>query len=101
MTDIEIIEQKTLSLIDVREMLEEHKKRFKELNFRSTKVENYVTEVATKSKKEAEEIGKKLQEAVPRLKEKHVKKVLDIMPEDINSLKAIFTGEAISLKQEE
>ncbi|KKQ78898.1 MAG: ATP synthase gamma chain, partial [Candidatus Daviesbacteria bacterium GW2011_GWA1_38_7] len=34
-------------------------------------------------------------------REKHIKKILDLMPSDINSLKTIFTAEAVNLKQEE
>ena len=101
MSDIEIVEQKPLSLIEVKELLTTHKAKFKELNFRSQKVEGYVQDFATVDKEKAQEIEKKLAEAVQKLKERHIKKIIDVMPIDINQLKTIFTGEAINLKQEE
>ena len=36
-----------------------------------------------------------------RLKEKHIVKLLDLMPEDLESLKIIFAGEDLTLKQED
>ena len=77
------------------------KHRFKELNFRSQKVEGYVQDFAAVDKEKAIELEKKLSEAVQKLKERHIKKIIDVMPADLNQVKTIFTGEAINLKQEE
>ena len=101
MADIEIVEQRPLSLIEVKESLSLHKEKFKELNFRSQKVEGYVQDFAAVDKEKAEELEKKLSEAVQKLKERHIKKIIDVMPADLNQVKTIFTGEAINLKQEE
>ena len=100
MVDIEVMEQKPLALATVKELLEAQKSKVKELNFRSTKVETYVNDFVENSE-EVESIHKKLQETFPRLREKHIIKVIDIMPQDINALKAVFTGETVSFKQEE
>ena len=101
MADIEIVEQRPLSLIEVKESLSLHKEKFKELNFRSQKVEGYVQDFAEVDKDKAIELEKKLSEAVQKLKERHIKKIIDVMPADLNQVKTIFTGEAINLKQEE
>ena len=101
MADIEIVEQRPLSLIEVKESLSLHKEKFKELNFRSQKVEGYVQDFAAVDKEKAIELEKKLSEAVQKLKERHIKKIIDVMPADLNQVKTIFTGEAINLKQEE
>ncbi|KHO53106.1 hypothetical protein J4476_05380 [Candidatus Woesearchaeota archaeon] len=101
MADIEIVEQRPLSLIEVKESLSLHKEKFKELNFRSQKVEGYVQDFAAVDKDKAIELEKKLSEAVQKLKERHIKKIIDVMPADLNQVKTIFTGEAINLKQEE
>ena len=101
MADIEILEQKPVALVNVKEKLAEHKKKFKELNFRAGKVYEYVNEFVTLTGKQAGEKQKKLSETVSRLRDKHIVKILDLMPEDANSLKIIFAGEAVSLKPEE
>ena len=101
MADIEIVEQRPLSLIEVKESLNLHKEKFKELNFRSQKVEGYVQDFAAVDKDKAIELEKKLSEAVQKLKERHIKKIIDVMPADLNQVKTIFTGAAINLKQEE
>ncbi|MEK6948564.1 MAG: hypothetical protein AABX19_04980 [Nanoarchaeota archaeon] len=101
MADIEIVEQRALSLVDVKEALNLHKEKFKELNFRSQKVEGYVQDFAVIDKEKALELEKKLSEAVQKLKDRHIKKIIDVMPTDLNQLKTVFTGEAINLKQEE
>lgn len=51
--------------------------------------------------KDAEEIKKKLRGLdITRLNEKHIAKIIDVMPTDVESLKLIFAGET-SVKQED
>jgi len=101
MADIEVIEQRAIAIAEVKEKLDSHKKKVKELNFRATKVEAYTEDFAQTTIKQAEELQKKLAAALPKLREKHIIKIIDVMPDDVNSVKTIFTGEAINLKQEE
>ena len=52
--------------------------------------------------KKVKEVRKKLEElGISRLKPRHVNKIIDIMPKDIGSLRAVFAGENITLKQED
>jgi len=100
--DIELIEQKPITLAEVGVTLENIKLITKELGFRAEKVNTYVTETAGLKKEEADSMFKKLEELkIPRLRDRHLVKIIDIMPEDIESLKTLFSGEAITLKQEE
>jgi len=102
MVDMTIVEQKPLMMADVKEKLSAVKKETKELNFRAEKVHNYLQEFVSIKGKDAEELYKKLAGlGLQRLREKHIVKIIDIMPEDAESLKALFAGEAISLKQDE
>src|SRR3989338_1797286 len=99
--DITIIEQKPIALVDVKEKLLKAKE-YGELNFRAQKVENYINELGLPKKEKIDELQKKINELnIPRLRDRHIVKVLDIMPNDINTLKSLFTGEAVSIKQEE
>src|SRR3989344_4834918 len=100
--DIDVIEQKPVTMAEVGEMLEDLKKNTKELGFRAEKVNNYINENSLVKKKDAENIYKNLEGlGISRLRDRHLIKLIDVMPEDVDSLKAVFAGEATSLKQEE
>lgn len=100
--DIEVVDQKPVALAEVEILLENLKSSTKELGFRAEKVRNYVLENNTTKKADADELYKKINELnIPRLRDKLIIKIVDIMPEDIDGLKAIFAGETISLKQDE
>ena len=87
--DIEILKEVPLSLIDIKERLEGFKKQKKELNFRSVKVLDQLNE------KELGELN------LIRIKEKNLIKIIDIMPTTQESIKSLFSGDNITLKQED
>lgn len=100
--EINVIEEKPLSLTDINMLIDELKKRDKELNFRSTKVKNYLESFSLIDYKKAKQIEEKLKSLnITRLKDKYIVKIIDIMPKDNDSLKTIFVNEPIALKQEE
>ena len=102
MVDMTIIEQKPLMMANVKNKLDQFKKDSKELNFRAEKVNAYLEEFTTLKKNEAEDLYNKLLGlGIQRLREKQIVKIIDVMPDDIESLKALFAGESLSLKQEE
>jgi len=102
MAEIEVLEETPLSLIEVRESLESMSKRDKEPLPKATKVADYISKVTNMKLKEFNELKKKLHESgVERLKEKHIAKLIDIMPKDIDSIKAVFAGDNVILKQED
>ena len=97
-----LVEQKPITMVELNDKLENIKKERKELNFRAEKVHAYLQDFVTLKKKDAEAIYKKLSGlGIQRLREKHIIKIIDIMPEDAESLKILFSGESITLKQEE
>ncbi|MBI4158682.1 hypothetical protein HY500_00300 [Candidatus Woesearchaeota archaeon] len=100
MSNITLVEENPLSLAEVKEKLADIKKRDKELEARALKVEGYVHKFAQEKKtKDLAEKIRKLE--VSRLKERNIKKIIDIMPQDIDSLKSLFVGENLTLKQED
>lgn len=100
MSNIKIIEEKPLSLVDVKEMLSKEKKG--ELSERAKKTLEYIGTVLQAKDKKIMELEKKLVELkIQRLKEKQIKKILDVLPQDIDSLRSIFTAETVSLKDED
>lgn len=100
--DLTVIEQKSISLSEIKEKLELAKKENTELGFRAEKVYNYINDLDLQEKQKVEELHKKINELnISRLRDRHITKILDLMPKDIETLKSIFTGEAVSLKPEE
>lgn len=100
--DIEILEEKALSMAELKSKLEDVKKRDKELNFRANKAYEYLEGFNTLEIKKAREIEKKINDlGIARLKDKHIAKIMDLMPKNMDLLKAIFAGENVTLKQED
>ena len=102
MAEIETLEEVPLSLTDVKEALEDINKRDKALSQKGIKLSDYISKITSLKPKEAIELRKKLaQTGIERLKEKQIAKILDIMPGDTDSLKAIFVGDNLTLRQED
>ncbi len=97
---MEITEQTPISVPEMKERIDEMKKRDKELNFRAKKVEEYLNNAPkTKTYKE---LKKELESAgVTRLRNKHITLIINILPTDIDSLRTILSGENLTLKQED
>jgi len=101
MSEIQVIEEVPLTLIDLKEKLETIKKS-RELSFRGNKTLGYLQQFVKTSKKDAEELRKKLNGLeILRLKDKHITKIIDIHPEDQESLKVILSGDNVTVKQED
>ena len=95
----EIISEKPLGMGDLKKELEKIKKRDKELNFRAARTEEYLQHFTIL--KNLEELSKKIEALkVPRLKEQHIIKIMDILPETVDELKVILQGYTITVNNE-
>jgi DNA-directed RNA polymerase subunit F len=102
MASIELIEEKPITLSEMKNRLEEVEKRDKELNFRANKTKDYLGALDLHTLKKVDELRKKVNDlAIPRLKDRHIVKMIDVMPGDLDSLKIIFSGENITLKEDD
>ena len=102
MPDLEIISEKPFSLVDMKEKLAEIKKRDKELNFRAKKTEDYLNIMAKIKPNKAKELKDEIENLkIIRLKERHIIKIIDLLPKDLDSLKTIFANESVTIKPEE
>jgi DNA-directed RNA polymerase subunit F len=100
MADIDVIEQKPVTMAELKAVLDSVKKDKGELNFRAEKVHNYLNHFVDKVN--VEELKKKLDDLeITKLRDRHIIKIIDMMPNDLDSLKVIFAGETVSLKQDE
>ena len=102
MVDVEIVQQTPITMVELKSHLEKEKKNKKELNFRENKVLEYLNAFVDSSEKDVNELKKQLEGlGIIRLKERHIIKILDLLPKDDESLKVILSGENTTLKQED
>ncbi len=95
----EIISEKPIGIGELKKELENIKKRDKELNFRAARTEEYLQHFSIL--KNSEELFKKIEALkIPRLKEQHIIKIIDIMPKTVEELKTILQGYTITVNNE-
>lgn len=101
MSEAEIIEKQSMNLVQVKEELEKIKKRDGELDIRGNKAEEYATAFCKLSAKEAAELYSAIDKLqIPRFKDQHINKIIDIMPISLAHLKVVLQGFAITISQE-
>ncbi len=99
MADTQIISETPISIYELKKELEKIRKRDSELNFRANKAEEYLNHVAVH--KNADELFAKIMQLnVPRLKEQHAHKIIDIMPTTVNELKVVLQGYTITINND-
>jgi DNA-directed RNA polymerase subunit F len=96
-----IISEAPVSMVEVKEEVKRIKKRDAEPSFRVTKVDEYLSSFVTLSSKEEKELIDKIEKlGIPRLKEEHIKKLIDLMPVNLDQLKVILQGYVITVSQD-
>ena len=96
MSTIQVIEKKSMSMSALKAELEDIKKRDGELSFRGQKTEEHLNEFHLVKPKHAEELFKKIDGlGIPRLKDAHINKVVDMMPKSVPELKVVLQGYAV------
>ena len=99
MSDMQIISETPINIYTLKKELERIKKRDNELNFRANKTEEYLNQLATV--KNPDELFKKITDLnIPRLREPHIHKIMDIAPTTVNELKVVLQGYTVSLSNE-
>lgn len=89
-------------MVELKEKLNEIKKRDKELTPRTNKTLDYLNQFSKTKLSDFNKLKEKIIALnIPRLRDRHVCKIIDVYPEDIDSLKAMFSGENIQPKQED
>ena len=100
MEDIEILNERPLTLTEVRLRLAEVEKQ--KLMDVPKKLKEYLDIFAQQDAKKNDTLVKELKGlGILRLKDKHIVGIVNIMPKDLDGLKAIFTTENITLRQED
>lgn len=100
MPEAKIIEEREISLAEVKEKLGKVKKE-RELGVRATKTEEYLKNFKIKKLKDVEKIAKELESAdIPRLKPRQIHKLINLEVADEESAKTVLSGEGLALKTE-
>lgn len=99
MSENNIISENPISMDELKKELDKIKKRDKELNFRGVKTEEYLQK-AVLQKKSDELYEKIVKLNIPRLKDTHIKKIIDIMPTNVKDLKVVLQGYTITINND-
>ncbi len=101
MAQPEILEKRPVSIAHVKDMMKTIKERDEELSFRGGKTEDYVNDIAALSPEKADECVQALEALdLPRLKDIHFIKIIDLMPESSEHLKIILSGYNVTVTKE-
>lgn len=102
MTNPQFIEEKTLSLVDTKAILDTLKKRDIELNAPSNKAYEYLESFIALPLAQKEALHKKLVGLeLTRLKEEHILKIIDFLPATANDLKIVLQAYPLSLPKKD
>ncbi|MBI5392136.1 hypothetical protein HZB00_03995 [Candidatus Woesearchaeota archaeon] len=100
--DITTISQTPITTAELKQKLDQLKQERKELNFRAAKVYEQLVDQELPAAEKIQELKQKVTELnVPRLRDKHIIKIIDVMPENVDVLKVLFSGENITVKAED
>lgn len=98
MSDAKIISEVPISMTDLLVELKKIEKRDAEVNFRVTKVNEYLGRFLKLKKKEHDDLVQKITElSIPRLKEYHIIKIADMLPTSPEEIKMVLQGYPLSL----
>ncbi len=101
MSKVEILEEESLSLGEVKSLISKIKKRDGELNFRASRLEDYLKVFVKLSKKDEDTLKKELESLnIPRLKKEHINILVTFLPTDIEDLKVVMQQFSITINKE-
>tara|TARA_B100001971_G_C18069342_1_gene472232 strand:- start:408 stop:743 length:336 start_codon:yes stop_codon:yes gene_type:complete len=96
---LEILSETPVSAHQLKEELGKIKQRDKELNFRAAKTEEHLEHISPS--KDSDVLFDKISKLnISRLKEQHIRKIIDVMPATARDLKVVMQGYTISLSNE-
>ncbi len=88
---MEIIEEKPINIWELETEIKKIKKRDKEVNYRVGKVEEFLNFCQRLKPTDYKELKKALIDLnIPRLREQHINKIIDIMPKTAEEVKVVL-----------
>jgi len=96
-----IQEEQPINIYDLKKEISKIKKRSKELGIRTGKTEEYLNQFTEIKLTEAVALEKDINKLnVPRLKDLHIKKIIDTLPSSVEELKLILQGYTLTVNKE-
>ena len=93
-----IVSEKPVTASEVRQELAKIKDKIGSLSSRAMRMEDYLNQTVSLEPKKAKELFEKIAKLnIPRLKEQHICKIIDIMPATENELKAVLQGYVVTV----
>ncbi|HYD02886.1 MAG TPA: hypothetical protein VEC16_01160 [Alphaproteobacteria bacterium] len=101
MPEIKIIEEKPISIAELKEEIKDIKKRDTELSFRTAKIAEQLELLKIVKQKDAEEMFEKIQKLnIPRIKDSHIYKIIDLLPQNAIEVKNIITSYSLTISND-
>ena len=101
MANEEIVSETPVSMIDMKKELRNIKKRDKKLNIRAEKTLEYINQLVKLKEKEADKLYANIEKLkIPRLKEQHIKKIIDVMPKTVDDVRVVLQGYTLTVNNE-
>lgn len=101
MTKPNIIEEKEIPMFEVKKEFAKIKKREQEPNFRVQKTEEYINTFVKITPAQGQELVDKLKALeIPRLHDKHIFKIVDILPKTVDELKVVMQGYTLTINND-
>lgn len=92
-----IISETPTNLTEVKEILSKSKEKG-ELSFRAQKTYDHLESLKLLSSKKAKELTKKLEDLkIPRLRDVHTEKLIDLLPKTVDDVKTVLQGYAVTI----
>tara|TARA_Y100000310_G_scaffold343806_1_gene453221 strand:- start:1819 stop:2166 length:348 start_codon:yes stop_codon:yes gene_type:complete len=102
MVNPQFVEEKSLSLVDAKVILDKIQKRDEEMNYLSNKAKEYLDGFVILTPKKKEELQKILNDLnLTRLKEDHIMKIIDFLPKTIDDLKVVLQAYPLSMPKKD
>lgn len=96
-----ILKETAMSMGELKDELAKIKARDTELSFRAQKTVDYLDTVVNVTNHEAKQLFDKLTKLeVPRLKDTHIHKLIDVMPITSKDVKTVLQGYAVTVTNE-
>jgi len=96
-----ILSEEAIRLYDVAKELKKVRKGEEEPNIRTKKLEEYLASFVTLKPKQAEELEAELVKLeIPRLRDLHIKKIMDVLPTSSEEVKLVLSAYPVTISKE-
>ncbi len=96
-----VISESATNAAEVKKILESSKEKEKELGFRAQRTLDHLESIGALAQKKAKELETALAKLeIPRMKEQHIHKLIDVLPKTADEVKLILQGYALTVTNE-